>query len=84
MKRIAVAVCLSLLCGPALAQAPGDLNSVDVRYKACLVRANGVTLSINVCSAAATAAADKLLNRLYDGWADQLKHPAQGDAGRQR
>ena len=80
MKRIAVAVCLSLLCGAASAQTPSDLKAIDVRYKTCLVRANGVTQGLDLCNAAATAAADKILNRLYGGWADQLKHPAQGDA----
>jgi uncharacterized protein YecT (DUF1311 family) len=69
------------MCGSASAQVPSELAIIDAKLQTCLVKAGGVTPAIDNCNERAKTSADLLLNRLYGGWVEQLKHPAKYEVG---
>ena len=77
MKRLAIGICWTLICGAAFAQVPSELATIDAKLKACLAKADGVTPTIDNCNEQAKNAADLILNRIYDDWVEHLKHPAK-------
>jgi uncharacterized protein YecT (DUF1311 family) len=80
VKRLSIVICWALLCGSAAAQTPSEFAIIDAKLKTCLAKAAGVTPAIDNCNEQAEAAADSLLNRIYDDWVERLKHPAKDEA----
>ena len=74
MKRIIIAACIALGCGPAWAQSPADFSTIDAKLQACLAR-HGDTPGVDNCYGVAKAAADRRLNDVYAGLVNTFKHP---------
>ena len=77
VKRLGIGICWALICGAACAQVPSELAIIDAKLDACLATADGVTPAIDNCNEQAKSSADLILNRIYGGWVEQLKHPAK-------
>jgi uncharacterized protein YecT (DUF1311 family) len=78
--RWGVGICCALICAAASAQAPPEIVAIDGKLEACLAKAGGVTPGVDSCNALAKIAADKILNRIYGAWIEQLKQPAPNAA----
>ena len=80
VKRLGIGICWALTFGSASAQAPSEVATIDATLKTCLAQSGGVTPAIDKCTEQARNSADLILNRLYGGWIEHLKHPAKDEA----
>jgi uncharacterized protein YecT (DUF1311 family) len=79
VKRLGIGIYWALICGSASAQVPSEFAIIDAELNTCLVKADGVTPAIDNCNGQAKTAADLILNRVYGGWVEKLKHPAKDE-----
>jgi uncharacterized protein YecT (DUF1311 family) len=79
MRRHLVFLALLVWTVPAAADVAHELAAIEARQKACVDK-DSSTAGMNECTDVARGAADKILNRLYDGAVKRLRAGGDDDS----